>query len=92
MALPAVLKSRLRRVREGLRRMGGVSMSHDPVREALKQGVFALGDRRVGRVLELYTSAGGYAKALREAGIDPAFYIHRRKAEDEVLPWDFIGR
>jgi len=90
MASSRILKSRLRRVREGVRRLRGVSMSHDPVREALMQGVFAMGDRRVGRVLELFSSPGGYAWAVREAGIDPAFYIHRSKAEDEILPWDFI--
>ena len=92
MALPSVLKSRLRRVREGLRRTGGLSISHDPVREALMQGVYSIGDRRLAGALELFAATGGHAGAMREAGLDPAFYIHREKAQDETLPWDFIER
>jgi radical SAM superfamily enzyme YgiQ (UPF0313 family) len=91
MAFSAVLKSRLRRLRDEIRRLGGVSMSHDPVREALKQGVLAQGDRRVGRALELFSSAGDYTRALKKAKLDPAFYIHRNKSKDELLPWDFIS-
>jgi len=90
MATANVLKARLRRVRESIRRLGGVSMSHDPVRESLMQGFFAMGDRRVGRVFEQFSSSGGYARAQREAGVDPDFYVHRGKTESEILPWDFI--
>ena len=90
MAHSATLKSRLRRLKDGIRRLGGVSMSHDPVKDAFKQGVLAQGDRRVGRALELLTSSVGYVKALKEAGLDPAFYVHRSKSEEEPLPWDFI--
>ena len=90
MATSKVLKARLRSVRAGIKHLRGVSMRHDPVKDALMQGVFAMGDRRVGRVLEVLSAHGDYARAAREAGIDPAFYIHRRKPEQEQLPWEFI--
>ena len=90
MASSSELKAALRKVRAGLKGLRGVSVGHDPVKEALMQGVLAMGDRRVGRMLELFSASGGYERALRDAGLDPAFYIHRRKPPGEPLPWDFI--
>jgi len=29
-------------------------------------------------------------RALRLAGLDPAFYLYRERARDEILPWDII--
>lgn len=90
MASAKVLKARIRMVRQGIKGLSGVALRHDPVRDALMQGFLAMGDRRAGRVLELMTSAGGFAGAVREAGIDPDYYVHRRKPDDEAMPWDFI--
>jgi len=66
------------------------------------EGVFARGDRRLGRVLmnarELGCRFDGWGEhfnfakwqeAFRAAGIDPSFY-HRRRALDELLPWDHL--
>jgi len=66
------------------------------------EGVFARGDRRLGRVLlkarELGCRLEGWGEhfhfakwqePLRAAGIDPRFY-HRRRALDELLPWDHL--
>ncbi len=67
------------------------------------EGVFALGDRRLAKVIELAWKNGcvfdgwdecfDYDKwmtAFEEAGVDPAFYAHREKPYDETLPWDHI--
>ncbi len=69
----------------------------------LLEGVFARGDRRLSRVLvEAYKNgclfdswtemfnAEGWEKAFDTCGIDPAFYNHRERRTDEILPWDFI--
>jgi hypothetical protein len=31
-----------------------------------------------------------FKRATREAGLDPSFYLFRRRAKDEVLPWDIL--
>lgn len=74
---------------------------HDPYLSWL-EGVFARGDRRLADVLESAYRAGarfdGWSDACRiplwevafaACGLDPAFYL-RRRALDEVLPWDHL--
>jgi radical SAM family uncharacterized protein/radical SAM-linked protein len=66
------------------------------------EGVFARGDRRLGRVLlkarELGCRFDGWGElfdfsawqaAFAATGIDPLFY-HRRRELDETLPWDHL--
>lgn len=67
------------------------------------EGVFARGDRRLSKVLEIAYKKGcmfdawtesfrfaPWEEAFAEAGIDPAFYYNRERSFDEILPWDFI--
>lgn len=67
------------------------------------EGVFARGDRKLCKVLELAQKRGchfdGWGDFFRlstwleifeECGIDPAFYANRRRSFDELLPWDHI--
>ncbi len=67
------------------------------------EAVLARGDRRLCRVIETAWRRGAkldgwleyfdyklWMQALRDCGIDPAFYTTRGYAEDEVLPWDSI--
>lgn len=69
----------------------------------LLEAVFALGDRRLSKVLIKAHQKGckfdGWSeifnyelwmKCFEECGIDPHFYANRRKEYDEILPWDFI--
>ena len=30
--------------------------------------------------------------ACREAGLDPAFYLHRERRPDELFPWEIIAQ
>jgi radical SAM family uncharacterized protein/radical SAM-linked protein len=66
------------------------------------EGIFARGDRRLGRVLLKARDLGcrfdgwgehfnftKWQEAFGAAGIDPCFY-HRRRALDELLPWDHL--
>jgi len=66
------------------------------------EGVFARGDRRLGRVLEAALAAGcrfdgwrehfnfgKWQQAFIDAEIEPAWYL-RERDESEVLPWDHI--
>ena len=70
---------------------------------SLLEGVLARGDRRVGRaILEAYRAGArfdawdesfnpeAWHTGFEAAGVDPAFYAHRRRDREEVLPWDPI--
>jgi radical SAM family uncharacterized protein/radical SAM-linked protein len=67
------------------------------------EGVFSRGDRRLTPVLVKAWQKGArfdawsehfrldlWQEAFRDAGVDPAFYVHRARSSDEVLPWDHI--
>ncbi len=67
------------------------------------EGVFARGDRRLGKVIYTAWKMGcvmdgwseffkydTWLKAFEECGIDPDFYSKRERSFDEVLPWDHI--
>ena len=68
------------------------------------EGVFARGDRRVGKALLeaynlgcIYDSWGEHfhydlwLQAFENANVDIAFYNLRQRDLDEILPWDFIN-
>ena len=67
------------------------------------EGVFARGDRRVGRVIESALNKGchfdswdecfeleKWLEAFEECEIDPAFYANRARSFEEVNPWDHL--
>ena len=67
------------------------------------EGVFARGDRRVGKAIEEAYRLGclfdawtetfcneKWMQAFENTGIDIAFYTTRERELDELLPWDFI--
>ncbi|SNB47846.1 TIGR03960 family B12-binding radical SAM protein [Geobacter sp. DSM 9736] len=69
---------------------------------SVMEGVFARGDRRLGRVLlearrlgcrfdgwGEHFSMSKWQEAFATAGVDPAFY-HRQRGFDEILPWDHL--
>ena len=75
---------------------------HDSATSVL-EGVFAKGDRRLGRVVETAYRKGAFfdtweeyfdydrwLEAFRECGIDPDFYNYREIGLDEVTPWDHL--
>ncbi len=67
------------------------------------EAIFARGDRRLGSViLEAFRQGSTFdawddhfdlprwLEQMTEAGLDPAFYASRERAEDEVFPWDHM--
>lgn len=67
------------------------------------EGVFARGDRRLSKVIELAWKKGckfdswddqfkfdAWREAFEEAGLEPSFYANRRREYDEILPWDHL--
>ncbi len=75
---------------------------HDAEASVL-EGAFARGDRRLGAVLLRAQQSGcrldgwgdffsydRWMQAFDECGIDPAFYSHRARGYEELLPWDHL--
>ena len=67
------------------------------------EGVFARGDRRLGKVLleahrlgcrfDGWNDCFSYTKwmqAFENCNVDPAFYANRKRSFDEILPWDHL--
>ncbi len=84
------LEKKYRLLQKRLRPLPNVELNFESLRHAEIQGVFARGDRRVARLLPLLAEGSSLKAACRQVGLDPAFYLHRERGEDELFPWDII--
>ena len=82
-------KKKIRQIKKSLEPKG-IKVFHDVPKYAHMQGLFSLGDRRIFPVIERMVETDDWRTACAEAGIDPDFYVFRKKLFDETLPWDFI--
>ena len=80
-----------------------ISLSWHDSSTSFLEGVFARGDRRLGKVIEAAWKKGcifdswsecfdleKWLAAFEECGIDPEFYSCRTREYDEVLPWEHL--
>ncbi len=80
-----------------------ITFNYHESKTSLLEAVFAKGDRRLSKVLEMAVKEGckfdGWMEhfdfdkwmlVFKKANIDPAFYANRRQEYDEILPWDHI--
>ncbi|MFN2455708.1 MAG: radical SAM protein [Pyrinomonadaceae bacterium] len=85
------LKRRLKWVSKALSRVPNVEVRAMSARIAHEQALFSSGDRRLSRVIEAAARLNNdLTAAVRETGIDPAFYTSRNRAYDEFLPWQIV--
>ena len=76
---------------------------HNAERSIL-EGIFARGDRRLGKVIyqawrdgckfdawEEHFHFQKWMDAFQKVGVDWTFYVHRQRDDDEVFPWDHIS-
>jgi radical SAM superfamily enzyme YgiQ (UPF0313 family) len=88
---PRETDRKLQYLRKAFARMPNVDAVIKSARTGAVQSVLALGDRRVADALERQATQGTDLKrALRDSGLDPAFYLFRRRPKEEVLPWDLV--
>jgi len=85
-----VLTRRLKSVRDGLRKVGGVKVQTGSVRRAYLDALLSLGDRRLSGVLGHLPESGTSLKRLNRI-VDGASGILFEREEVKDLPWGFIG-
>ncbi len=89
-------------LKSGLNRKG-IKLSWQEPRISLLEAALSRGDRRLGKVIHGAWKLGSkfdawteqlkyenWLRAFAEAGLDPAFYAHRQRSLDELLPWSHI--
>jgi hypothetical protein len=102
MEVREVLEEKQKFLRERLRRRK-VKFKWHNAEASFLEAVFARGDRRLGEViLKAWEKGcrfdgwrenfqfGFWMKAFQEAGMDPYFYAHRERSDEEVFPWDHL--
>ncbi len=90
-------------LRSALRSIRGVEFSYHAPDVSILEAVFARGDRRLSKVLvsaykngarfdswDEHFKLSAWEEAFLSCGIDPAFYAHRQRNEDEALPWEHM--
>ncbi|HPP60564.1 MAG TPA: TIGR03960 family B12-binding radical SAM protein [Bacillota bacterium] len=96
------LVRRQRLLGNALRGPGLIYKYHD-AKTTWLEAIFARGDRKLSEALEIAYRKGArfdawpdmlqenlWKESFKESGLDPSFYAHRERGEDEVLPWDHL--
>jgi radical SAM family uncharacterized protein len=87
----ASLNKKNRSLEKAVKKIGNMNLLHDLPKWEYIQALLSRGDRRVGRLIRAAHEQGGdWKKASKAIGMDTDFYVYRRRAFEEVLPWDFI--
>ncbi len=81
----------------------GIKLSWTDPKISLLEAALSRGDRRLGQVIERAWRLGAtfdawsecfrfdrWLQAFQDCGLDPAFYAHRQRPLDEVMPWSHI--
>lgn len=85
------LKKKIKRVKDGLKKIANIRVYADIPRHAYLQALFSRGDRKAAKVLSLaHYNHGNWAKTLKSTDLNPDFYALRERSLNELLPWDFI--
>jgi len=85
------LKRRLKWVAKNLARIPNVEVRVMSARIAHEQALLSSGDRTIAKVIDRAARMNGDLNAaIRESGIDPAFYTSRARSHNEILPWEII--
>ncbi|NOX96531.1 MAG: TIGR03960 family B12-binding radical SAM protein [Nitrospirae bacterium] len=97
-----VLEEKQKFLRERLRKKK-VKLKWHNAEMSFLEAVFARGDRRLGQVVlkawekgcrfdgwKEHFQFGYWTNAFRESGLDPYFYAHRKRDDDEIFPWEHL--
>jgi radical SAM superfamily enzyme YgiQ (UPF0313 family) len=88
---PKETDRKLQYLRKAFGKMPNVEAICKSARTGVHQSILALGDRRVADALEhAVVNRVDFKRAVKEVGLDPAFYLFRERGRDEILPWDVV--
>jgi radical SAM superfamily enzyme YgiQ (UPF0313 family) len=88
---PKETDRKLQFLRKAFGRMSNVEAICKSARTGATQSILALGDRRVAGALEIAAVEDvDLKRAMKLAGLDPAFYLFRGRGREELLPWDVV--
>ncbi len=100
---PATIRAKQALLRREMRGRGLKLNLNDP-RETMVEAWLTRGDRRLAQVIYYAWQKGAkfdawndhlayeaWLEAFADAGLDPAFYVHRPRLIDEPFPWDHIS-
>ncbi|HMK37081.1 MAG TPA: radical SAM protein [Desulfomonilaceae bacterium] len=89
MASARELGHRMRIIHDGLLKHPNVLVRMESHKQAAIQAFLSRGDRRIsGAILAAANQAGRWSGVLKKEGIDPDFYVLRKRTENEIFPWD----
>jgi len=85
------LKRKLKKIASEIKDLRGVHFERKSIRQAILQGIFSLGNRKVGEGL-FYTIEENlsFRQAWKKAGIDLNSIVFEQKELNSSLPWDII--
>ena len=99
---PEIIEAKQQLLRQEMRAPGMKFNWTDP-KETLMEAWLSRGDRRMAQVIETawrngakfdawqeYENSAFWLAAFEKHALDPAFYVHRQRSLDEILPWDHI--
>ncbi|MFH1058941.1 MAG: radical SAM protein [Pseudomonadota bacterium] len=90
MAPLKLIEARMKQVKAALRPLANLKVVTDVPKYAQLQAVIARGDRRAAGLIAALAGGQPPAAAYKSSGVDPAFFAHRRRTRDELLPWAFL--
>ena len=86
-----LLKTKIRMVKNGLKKSPNVRVHADVPRWAYVQGLIARGDRKVADILLLaHKNQGNWPQTFKASPVNPHFYVHRERRPGERFPWEVI--
>lgn len=86
----STLKQKITHMVNALKKISHINVIHDLPKWAYTQALLARGDRRVGDMLFKHHQNNSWREAFKSSAVNPDFYVHRPRQENEIFPWDFM--
>jgi len=87
----SVIERKLRLLQKELKRVKGVKLTYEKVKDAILQAIVSRGDTRVGEAAVIsVTERIPFRKALKELGLPFEELYTREREKDELFPWDVV--
>ena len=87
----SLIEKKLKLLRKELRKVKGVRLTHENVRDAVLQAIVSRGDTRVGEAAVVSAvEKVPFRKVLKEMGLPFEELYTREREKDEIFPWDVV--